>query len=107
MSCEVNTVGIAQDLQRLRKYVHSSLLMSWLVSKCVISMYLWIFQFFCNLQFQTIVMKEDTWYDLSLLVSTKTGFAVLRMIFLEECSMNICEECVFCCFELECSIKAS
>ena len=66
------------------------------VACCLISTYLWIFQFsFCNL-FHTIMVRKDVWYDFSLLKFIKTYFVVWHTIYLGECFVCTWEECVFC-----------
>lgn len=105
--------GYCMRLVKIKKKIYPLLpwFIHWAVScsvDCLISMYLWIlyisFVIYNTIPF-TWERRHLIW--LSLLMFVKTGFVVLYMIFLGDCSMNICEECAFCCFELECSINAS
>ena len=87
----------------------SSLLFSvihWLFSRIMVDLHVFVFLLFFFLKlvfcFHSVVIRKDTWYDVSFLWFTGTCFVAKCVTILE----NIPCAYIFCCFWMECSIGA-
>ena len=79
-----------------------------LISSLISSVICWLFSsILFRLFFKTVfflvgvLVRKDAWYDFSFLKVTVAQHVVCS----GECSMYTWDECVFCCFQMECSLS--
>ena len=96
-------------------FLISSLISSvtrWLFSSILLTLHMFVlftvfFLVFISNLIYGIVIRKDACYDFSFLKFTEIHFVAQHVLCPAECFMCTLKGCVFCCFQMECSVNIS